>query len=80
MEISKQANSLIVMPGLLLGAHLVGVLLAGLAGRASMRRGLMVACVAPIVTAIWATTQLVGGTEPAVVELVWVEGLDLAGC
>ncbi|MFT7647474.1 MAG: multicomponent Na+:H+ antiporter subunit A [Candidatus Poriferisodalaceae bacterium] len=66
------------MPGLLLGAHLLGVLLAGLAGRASMHRGLMVASVAPTVTAIWATAQLVGGTEPAVVELVWVEALDLA--
>ncbi len=43
-----------------------------------MARGLVVASVAPAATAVWAVVQLVNGAEPAVVELVWVEGLDLA--
>ena len=42
-----------------------------------MRRGLTVAAIAPAATTIWATSKLVEGTEAMVVEIMWVEGLDL---
>ncbi len=63
---------------LLFIAHVIGIVLAALAGRVSTAKGLVVAAVAPAATAIWAVVQLVNGVEPAVVELVWVGGLDLA--
>ncbi|MFT5201154.1 MAG: multicomponent Na+:H+ antiporter subunit A [Candidatus Aldehydirespiratoraceae bacterium] len=59
-------------------AHLMGVVAAALAGRTSMRSGLLTAAVAPIATAVWATSRLVGEHEATTHELVWVEGLDLA--
>ena len=62
----------------LLGAHFVGVVAASFAGRTSMRSGLLVAALAPIATAVWAGSRLIDNHPPAVHELVWVEGLDLA--
>ena len=62
----------------LLGAHLVGVVAAGLAGRRSMATGLVAAAVAPAATTVWAVARLLGDDEPVVGEVRWVEGLDLA--
>lgn len=62
----------------LMGAHLVGVVAAGLAGRRSMTSGLLAAAIAPGATAIWALVLLLGDHRPSASELVWVDGLDLA--
>ncbi len=61
----------------LLSAHLIGVVGAVVAGRTSMRSGLLVAAIAPAATSFWATSRLVGDVAPTTHELVWVEGLDL---
>ncbi|MGI9615170.1 MAG: hydrogen gas-evolving membrane-bound hydrogenase subunit E [Acidimicrobiales bacterium] len=61
----------------LMGAHLVGVAAAGLAGRRSMRAGLLVAAIAPAVTTIWALALMIDGSQPTTHELVWVDGLGL---
>lgn len=63
---------------LLYGAHIVGVVLAAIIGRAGIRQGLLTASVAPAVTAGWAAGRLINGGDPIEAELVWVEGLDLA--
>ena len=62
----------------LVGAHLIGVVAAGLAGRRSMRSGLLAAAVAPAATAIWAVVLVIRNQAPRTSDLVWVEGLDLA--
>jgi multicomponent Na+:H+ antiporter subunit A len=62
----------------LFGAHLMGVGAAAIAGRTSMRSGLLTAAIAPIATAVWAASRLVDESEATTHELVWVEGLDLA--
>ncbi len=62
----------------LFGAHLVGAAAAAVAGRTSMRSGLLTAAIAPAATAIWAGSKLIGDHRPTVHELVWVDGLDLA--
>ncbi len=62
----------------LVGAHLVGVVGAGLAGRRSMTAGLLTAAAAPAATAIWALVLVVGDHRPSATELTWVDGLDLA--
>ena len=42
-----------------------------------MAAGLATAALAPAATTVWALVLLVGGYEPAIRELTWVEGLDL---
>jgi len=42
-----------------------------------MRWALLTASVAPATTALWAGIVLIGGVEPSVPALTWVEGLDL---
>ncbi|MCB0990589.1 MAG: hydrogen gas-evolving membrane-bound hydrogenase subunit E [Acidimicrobiales bacterium] len=61
----------------LLGLHLVGVVIAGLAGTRSLRTGLVAASIAPAITAVWAGMQLAGDGEVTTSEITWVEGLDL---
>ncbi len=62
----------------LLGAHILGVVAAGVVGRRSMRAALAVAAVAPLITTVWVAWRLVDGAEPGVAELMWVEGLGLS--
>ena len=62
----------------LLVAHLIGLVLAGMAGRSSMRAGLSAAALAPSATAVWAIARLGGDSEPVTTRWTWVEGLDLA--
>lgn len=65
------------MTWILLAGHVLGVILAIIVGRRSMQRGLLLAGVAPAITAVYASILLVSGDRPEVSELVWVEGLDL---
>lgn len=67
---------------LVLVAHVVGLVGAAVAGRFTMRAGLLVAAIAPALSFAWAITELVGsglaGPEsPARFEFAWVERLDL---
>ena len=65
----------------LLILHLVGIGIGAavvVGWRWGMADGLVVAGVAPAVTAVWAIEQLILGVEPSTTELVWVEGLNLA--
>ncbi len=61
----------------LLGAHVIGVIGAVVAGRTSMRSALLVAAIAPAATAFWACSRLLGEASPTTHELVWVDGLNL---
>ena len=63
---------------LLLLAHAVGVVAASMAGRSQLRRGALVAAVAPAVTTIYVIAWFIGGGEEASATFTWVDGLDLA--
>ena len=69
---------MLAMLWVLLAAHVAGVAAATLVGRRGMRPALVVAGLAPAATAAWATWALISGQAPSVVELVWVDGLDLS--
>ena len=62
----------------LLAGHVIGLALAGFAGRTSMRAGLSAAALAPAATAVWAIVRLSGESDPVTTRWTWVEGLDLA--
>ncbi|MEM7093395.1 MAG: hydrogen gas-evolving membrane-bound hydrogenase subunit E [Actinomycetota bacterium] len=62
---------------LLFGAHLTGIGGSVIAGRTSMRRGLIVAGIAPALAAIWAITLLVRDGDPTIYERSWVSALDI---
>ncbi len=62
----------------LLALHIGGIVVAGVAGRSSMRAGLVAAAIAPAITAVWAAGQLLGDSAATTHELVWVDGLDLS--
>ncbi len=58
--------------------HLIGVVLAALAGwRRGIRAGLTVAALPPLATTVWAVGRLATETQPEVSEVAWVGGLDL---
>ncbi len=61
----------------LLALHALGIVAAGLAGRASMRAALLTAGIAPAVTAAWAITELAGDGAPATARWTWVDALGL---
>lgn len=58
--------------------HVVAVVAIAGSGRwLKIRVLLACAAVAPAATAIWASVQLLQGSDPTIAELTWVEGLDL---
>ncbi|MXW43046.1 MAG: DUF4040 domain-containing protein [Acidimicrobiia bacterium] len=59
-------------------AHLLAIPVVVLAGRRSMQAGLVAGALAPLVTSVWASVELVAGGDPVTAELVWVDGLDVA--
>lgn len=61
----------------LLGIHVVGIGVAALAGRVSMRHALVVAAGAPAATALWALSHLHSGASDAQYSRSWVAALDL---
>jgi len=63
---------------LLLFAHVGGVAAAGIAGRSKLRRGALVAAIAPAITTIYVLTWFAGGGEEIAASFTWVAGLDLA--
>ncbi len=65
------------MTWLLLAAHIVGVAAAAIAGRRSMKTGLVVAAVAPAATTLFAASELIASHPERIDELAWVPGLDL---
>lgn len=78
LRVSLEVNSIRGMLVGLLAAHLVGVAAAGLLGRRSMRKGLIVAAAPPLATTVWTLFQLAGDSDPVISELQWVEGLGLS--
>jgi len=60
----------------LLAAHVAGLLATGLSAPWLGRRVFYVAALPPLVTTVWAATQI-GTSDPAEAEATWVAGLDL---
>ncbi len=65
------------MIGGLLLSHAAVCLVLAAAGRRLGRGSLLVAAVPPAAATVWGVTRL-GGEEPAVAHVSWVDGLDLA--
>ncbi len=61
----------------LFAIHGLGIVCSALAGRRSMKSGLIAAAVAPAITATWAAISLSRGDSPAIFEFAWVSDLDL---
>lgn len=65
------------MMWLLFGAYVVVMVLSAAVGRRSMRRGLLLASAAPMLTAAWSIDALAGSAGPRVYERPWVESLGV---
>ncbi len=61
----------------LFAAHVAGIVGAVIGGRRSIQTALLIAAVAPALTAFWAAGQLISGNTDTVASFTWVEGLDI---
>ncbi len=63
---------------LLLLAHAVGVAAASVVGRSQLRRGALVAAIAPAITTVYVLAWLLSDNGDMTATFTWVAGLDLA--